>query len=401
MAAEVGQNSPVKRIPFNRPYLGSEEEEAVREVLREGRLEPGPRVRAFEERLASWLGVKYAVMVASGTAALHAALYAVGISRGDEVILSPLAPPEVGSAILYLGAKPVFADVNPETLTLDPEEVKRNLTPQTRALIVTHYAGLPADIGPLIKFAAENELVLIEDATCALGATYEGRPVGSFGQVAAFSFSPDSTLTTGTGGAVVTDDPEVYRWLRLFTSLGIVRSLADWVRKEGPWHFEVQEIGFDYRPGEIQGALGLVQLGRLEEMLTRRRELAARYLKALSSLPLRPVSYPPNSQPAWSFFPVRLDLEMLRAGREEIYPALWAEGVEVGVHYLPLYLHPLYGWIGDPNVCTLGQGPPCPRAEALYPELISLPLYPAMTNEEQEEVIAALSRVLLSRLKGN
>ncbi|MGO0121692.1 DegT/DnrJ/EryC1/StrS family aminotransferase [Desulfothermobacter acidiphilus] len=389
------------RLPFSRPSLGPAEEEAVLGALRSGRLVEGERVRACEEALAQFLGVPHVVMVSSAAAALHAALYAVGVSRGDEVIISPLAPAEVGSAVLYLGARPIFADVDPFTLTLDPEEVRRNLTPGTRALVVTHYAGLPAKLEELGALAAEKGLALIEDVTCALGATYQGHPVGSWGQLAVFSFSPEAVITTGTGGAVATRDLETYQWIKLFTSMGTVGSFDGWVHKEGPWHFEIQEIGFDYRANELQGALGEAQLRRLPELLDRRRKLAERYREALDGLPLQQLLVSPEACPSWCFYPVRLELEALEVGREEIYPALWAEGIEVGVHYYPMYQHPLYGWVGDPNVCTLGQAPPCPKAESIYPELLSLPLYPAMSESEQGEVIAALRKVLNYYRKGS
>lgn len=394
----IAGGKPVReeQLPFSQPYLEEREIEAVVGVLRNGRLAAGAKVREFEERFAALVGTRYAVAVASGTAALHAAYYAAGISREDEVILSPFASPAAGSAVLYLGARPVFADINEATLTIDPEAVEQNITPKTRAIIATHFAGLPCDMEAIESIARKHNLLVIEDATHALGTVYKGRQVGNFSVAAAFSFHQEGIITTGAGGMVVTNDEDVYRWLRLFTDQGIVRDVRDLVMGgEGPWHYEVQEVGYDYRPTEIQGALGLAQLEKLDFFLKRRREIAARYNEAFSMLPYVELpQIPPEAAPSWNLYVVKLNLDRLWADRRQIFLALLSERIRVGVHYLPLYLHPLYGWIGDPTVCTLHQGPPCPRAEALYKRLLTLPLYPAMSDAAVEDVIRALRRVL-------
>jgi len=395
----IAGGEPVRetQLPFGRPHLDKRDVEAVLAVLREGRLAAGPRVREFEERFARLLGVRYAVAVSSGTAALHAAYYAAGVSREDEVILSPFASPAVGSAVLYLGARPVFADVDEETLTIDPAMVEMNITQKTRAVVATHFAGFPCAMEALERLAQKHNLLLIEDVTQALGAVYRGRQAGSFGVTAAFSFHQDGIVTAGSGGMVVTDDEDVYRWLRLFTGEGIVREVSDLVLAgEGPWHYEVQELGYDYRPTELQGALGVAQLAKLEAMLKRRREIAARYNEAFADLPgVELPKVQPGAVPAWEFYVLKLNLEQLRADRRQIFLALLSERIRVGVHYLPVYRHPLYGWIGDPTVCTLHEGPPCPKAEATYERLLSLPLYPAMTDADVEDVLRAVRRVLM------
>ncbi|MGQ9512508.1 DegT/DnrJ/EryC1/StrS family aminotransferase [Thermodesulfitimonas sp.] len=395
----IAGGEPVRetQLPWSLPHLDERDVEAVVAVLRSGRLAAGPRVREFEERFAQLLGVRYAVAVATGTAALHAAYYAAGISREDEVILSPFASPAVGSAVLYLGARPVFADIDAETLTIDPALVAMNITEKTRAVVATHFAGFPCALEALQELAYKHNLLLIEDATEALGAVYRGRQAGNFGVTAAFSFHQDGVITTGNGGMVVTNDEDTYRWLRLFTDRGEVRDVRDLVLAgEGPWHYEVQELGCDYRPTELQGALGLAQLAKLETFLKRRREIAARYNEAFADLPY--VELPkvhPDAVPAWQLYVLKLNLERLHADRRQIFLALLSERIKVGVHYLPVYLHPLYGWIGDPTVCTLHQGPPCPKAEAIYKRLLTLPLYPAMTDADVEEVIKAVRRVLI------
>jgi dTDP-4-amino-4,6-dideoxygalactose transaminase len=395
----IAGGEPVREtyLPFSRPHLDERDVEAVVAVLREGRLAAGPRVREFEERVARLLGVRYAVAVSSGTAALHAAYYAAGISREDEVILSPFTSPAAGSAVLYLGARPVFVDVDAETLTIDPALVEMNITEKTRAVVATHFAGFPCAIEALQELACKHNLLLIEDATEALGAVYRGRQAGNFGVTAAFSFHQDGIVTAGSGGMVVTNDEDAYRWLRLFADQGVVRDVRDLVLAgEGPWHYEVQELGYDYRPTELQGALGLAQLGKLATFLARRQEIAARYHEAFADLPyVEPLKVRPGTVPAWPFYVLKLNLERLHADRRQIFLALLAERIRVGVHYLPVYLHPLYGWIGDPTVCTLHEGPPCPKAEAIYKRLLTLPLYPAMTDADVEDVIRAVRRVLI------
>jgi len=388
---------PVREVylPLNEPYLTREEISEATAVIESGRFSAGARVQEFEERFAERVGARYAVAVSTCTAALHAACYAAGISRGEEVIMSPLAPPAAGSAVIYIGAKPVFADVNEASLNLDPAEIERNITHNTRAIVVTHFAGHPCDIAGVLEVARRHQLVLVEDATEALGAAYRGQPVGSFGLTAAFSLNPEAIITAGSGGLVATSDEDTCRWLRLFTDRGIVRDFRQHVRREGPWHYEVQELGYDYRPTEIQGALGLAQFKRLDRLLERRREIAARYNEAFGCLPHVETPHSlPDTEPSWNLYVLRLKLELLRADRREIFLALMAEKINAGVHHLPVYLHPLYGWLGDPTVCTLHQGPPCPKAQAAYKRLITLPLYPKMSDADVDDVIAAVQRVL-------
>jgi dTDP-4-amino-4,6-dideoxygalactose transaminase len=350
----------------------------------------------LEERFAALVGVRYAMAVASGTAALHAACYAAGISRGEEVISTPLAFSGFANAPLYLSARLVFADVGEYDLNISPVEIERNLTEGTCAIVASHFAGHPCDLESIGAIARRHGLAVVEDATSALGASYRGKTVGSFATAAAFSFHPEATITAGAGGMVTTDDEDTYRWLKLFCNQGIVRDRAKLVNaKEGPWHYEVQELGYDYRPTEIQAALALSQLEKLPSFLKRRREIAARYNDAFCQSPLMEIPYEdPDKEDAWNLYVLKLNPESLRADRMHIFLALQAEGVEVGVHYLPVYLHPLHGWLGDPNVCTLGQDPPCPRAETIYRRLITLPLYPRMSDADILDVITAVNKVL-------
>jgi dTDP-4-amino-4,6-dideoxygalactose transaminase len=383
-------------LPFNEPWIDEEDLQQVEAVLESGKLAAGYKVRELEERFSSEVGVRYAMAVVTGTAALHAACYAAGISRGEEVITTPLAFSGFANAPLYLGAKLIFADVNEYDLNISPEEIERNVTESTCAVVASHFAGHPCDLESISAIARRHNLAVVEDATSALGASYRGKPVGSFATAAAFSFHPEATITAGAGGMVTTDDEETYRWLKLFCNQGIVRERARLVNaKEGPWHYEVQELGFEYRPTEIQAALALSQLEKLPSFLKRRRKIAARYNEAFRRLPMVEIPHQdPDTEEAWNLYVLRLNPECLRADRKHIFLALQAEGVEVGVHYLPVYLHPLHGWLGDPNVCTLEQEPPCPKAEQIYGRLITLPLYPRMTDADVQDVISAVHKVL-------
>lgn len=393
----VAGGTPVREtyLAINEPYLTPEDLREATGVLKSWRFSAAAKVQEFEERFAARVGSRYAVAVSTCTAALHAACYAAGLSRGEEVIVSPLASPAAGSAVIYIGAKPVFADIDEVSLCIDPVEIERNITDNTRAIVATHFAGHPCDIEAIINVARAHDLVVVEDATEALGAVYKGRPVGSFGTTAAFSLNPDAVITAGSGGVIATGDDDTYRWLKLFTDRGIVRDFRQHVRREGPWHYEVQELGYEYRASEVQGALGLSQLEKLDRFLARRREIAAMYNEAFRSLPYVETPYLlPDIEPAWNLYVLKLKLELLRVDRLEVFLALMAERINVGVHHLPVYLHPLYGWLGDPTVCTLHEGPPCPKAEAVYRRLITLPLFPKMSDTDVSDVIAAVRRVL-------
>ncbi|MEW6181648.1 MAG: DegT/DnrJ/EryC1/StrS family aminotransferase [Bacillota bacterium] len=389
---------PIREVllSFGEPDLNDDDIARVAAVLKSGMLNAGVGVRKFEESFASMVGARHAVAVSTGTAAMHAACYAAGISRGDEVILSPLAFAGFADAPLYLGAKPVFADVDELTLNIAPEEIERNITDQTSAIIVSHFAGHPADLDAVHDVARRYDLAVVEDATAALGAVYKGRSIGCISTVTAFSFHPEATITTGGGGMVTTNDDDAYRWLRLFVDQGIVRDRSQMVnRNEGPWHYEVQELGYDFQLPEFQGVLGISQLSRVEAFLKRRREIADRYNEAFKGLSCVEIPHSKAScSSAWNLYVLKLKPEKLKADRRKIYLALFAEKICVGVHYLPVYLHPLHGWLGDPNVCTLHDEPPCPRAESLYQRLITLPLFPKMTDQDVNDVIKAVGRVL-------
>ncbi len=378
-------------LPFARPSLDGRDAMLVAQAL-QGDLEVQPWLDRFESRLAVYTGRRHAVAVASGTAALHLALSVAGIGPKEEVVLSPLAPPAAANAVLYLGAIPIFADVDPRTLTLDPASVERVLTERSRAVVPFHYGGRPCDLDAFRELAKARNLTLIEDATQALGAVYHGRPAGSFGEVSCLGFHHRQGVCTGEGGAVTTDRDELAQWLRLFRNLGLVDDPAALVADEGPWHKEMQDLGFSYRLGPLEAALGASQMERAAAFRDRRATIAARYDEAFRDEPLILPARDPGIVDAHYLYPVRLVSSRLKAGRREIFEALRAENIAPDVHYLPVFRHPYQRWIGHPEFCTLED--PFVHTEEAYANLLSLPLYPAMEDTDVETVIRAVRKVL-------
>ena len=374
-------------LPYGRQSLEEADLQAVMDVLRSDWLTTGPKVGEFEERLAAWLGVKYAVSFSSGTAALHGAAFAAGLKAGDEAITTPLTFCATANCVLYRDATPVFADVSVDTLNLDPREVAKKISPHTKAIIAVDYAGHPADLAALRELAAEHGLVFVEDACHALGAEYFGKRVGGIADLTAFSFHPVKHLTTGEGGMVTTDDARLAETLRRFRNHGI-SSEARQRHESGQWFYEMVLLGFNYRLTDIACALGISQLSRMEANLARRREIAARYARAFREIPavLAPMVRD-GVVPAWHLYPIRLRLEALSAGRAEIFRALRAENLGVNVHYIPVHQHPYYrerfGY----------KGGEYPVVEDAYQRLISLPMFHAMTDRDVEDVIAAVNKV--------
>ncbi len=372
-------------LPYGHQQVDEDDIRAVVDVLRGEWLTTGPTVAEFEAAFAQAVGAKYAVAVNSGTAALHVAAFAAGIEPGDEVITTPLTFAASANCVLYLGGKPIFADVRADTLNIDPEDVARKITSNTKALIPVDFTGQPCDYRAIRALAEERGVVVIEDAAHALGAEYNGQRVGAINEMTTFSFHPVKHITTGEGGMVTTDDPDLAAKMRSFRTHGIT---ADFRQRAGSWVYEMVALGHNYRLPDINCALGLAQLGKLGKWLARRREIAARYREAFAQM--REVDVPQvlvGVNPAWHLYVIELNLERLRVGRKEVFAALRAENIGVNVHYIPVYWHPYYQQLGYERGL-------CPVAEAAYERLISLPMFPAMTDEDVEDVIRALSKVI-------
>jgi perosamine synthetase len=357
------------------------------QVLRSDWLTTGPSVSAFEEVFAAQVGAKYAVAVSNGTAALHAAIFAAQISPSDEVIVTPMTFAADANCVRYQSGTVVFADVRSDTLNLDPARVEKAITPRTRAIVTVDYAGQPSDLDELNTIAARHNLIVIEDASHALGATYRGRRVGSLTHLTTFSLHPVKHVTTGEGGVVTTDDPELATRLRLFRNHGIT---TDHRQREaaGSWFYEMVELGYNYRLTDFQCALGQSQLKKLSLWVNRRREIATRYTEAFAPMPeIEPPVVLPDREPAWHLYVVRLNLDRLCVGRAEVFNALRAENIGVNVHYIPVPWHPYYQKLGYAK----GQWP---IAENAYERLLSLPMFPAMSDQDIRNVIDAVTKVL-------
>ncbi|GAB6180183.1 UDP-4-amino-4,6-dideoxy-N-acetyl-beta-L-altrosami ne transaminase [Desulfotomaculum defluvii] len=348
-------------------------------------------VKEFEEAFAQIIGAKYAVAVANSTAALHAALYAAGVSHKDEVILSPNAHPEVAHAIRYLDAVPIYTDVNPQTGLLDPEAVRWRISSNTKVIIATHYAGQPCAMDELKSVIKDKEIVIIEDASQALGATYRGKKIGTVSDLTVFDFSHSQGIYTELGGMVTTNSQEYYRWLTLFRDTGLMFNPEDLIKNEGPWYYEAQEIGFNYRMTSMQAAMGLKQLQNLAKLQDQRRETAERYFACLAKVPdLELPNKTEQCDAAWYSFPVLLKGEKLIARRRQIVERLINQGIPACVYYYPIYLHPIYLWQGHPDVCTI-EGPLCPKAEDFYSRVINLPVLSEFDEESINKIVEIIN----------
>ncbi|MGW6493912.1 DegT/DnrJ/EryC1/StrS family aminotransferase [Nonomuraea angiospora] len=372
-------------LPYGRQSIIESDIEAVAEVLRGDWLTTGPAVGRFEAELARWTGGVPCVAVTSGTAALHVAYVAAEVRAGDEVVTSPLTFVATAATAALLGARVVFADVQPDTGNLDPDAVAALVTPRTRVVTAVDYAGHPADYDELRAVADRAGAVLMADSAHSIGAAYKDRPVGATADLTTFSFFPTKTVTTAEGGAVAAADPGRFRRAARFRNHGLVREPADQREPDvGGWHQEVHEFGLNYRLPDVLCALGVSQLGRLERFRERRRELVARYNALLRDVPgLTLPAQRAYVRPSWHLYPVRV-----RDGRRrEVYERMRAAGIGVQVNYLPAYWHPVFEDLGYRRGL-------CPRAEAYYAEELSLPLFPDLTDAQQDRVAETLAAVL-------
>jgi perosamine synthetase len=380
-------------LPYGRQSLDDDDIQAVVEVLKSDWLTTGPKVAEFESAVAEWVGAKFAVSFSSGTAALHGAAFAAELGPGSEAITSPLTFCASANCVLYQGATPVFADVSDDTLNIAPGEVSKKLSSRTKAIIAVDYAGHPAALDELRQIARDSKALLIEDACHALGAEYRGKRVGGIADMTIFSFHPVKHLTTGEGGMVTTDDPRLAETLLRFRNHGI-SSDARQRHESGDWFYEMILLGFNYRLTDIACALGLSQLKHLAANLARRREIAVQYAEAFRDL--HTIVVPPVREgvvSAWHLYPVRLKLEMLAAGRKQLFQALRAENIGVNVHYIPVHQHPYYR-------ARFNIKEEYPIAEDAYERLISLPMFHSMTAKDVEDVIHAFRKVV-AHYEGN
>lgn len=367
-------------IPYGKQTIEQDDIQAVVDVLKSDFLTTGPKIAEFEQTVADYVGAKYAVAISNGTSALHAACFAAGIEPGDEVITTPLTFAASANCVLYCGGTPVFADVDPKTYNIDPEDIRRKITDRTKAIIAVHLAGQPCDMDAIHSIAREHGLIVIEDGAHALGSGYKGKKVGSMSDMTTFSFHPVKPITTGEGGMIVTDNEDFYKKMVLFRSHGITRDDSMMTRNDGPWFYQQFDLGYNYRITDIQCALGCSQMKKLDRFLACRKEIVARYNEAFADCDNIITPYQlSDTESGWHLYIVQVK----NCDRRKVFENMREKGIGVNVHYIPVYMHPYYQEHGYENVH-------CANAEEIYSHIISLPLYPGLTSEQQDYVIDTL-----------
>ncbi|HTM56821.1 MAG TPA: DegT/DnrJ/EryC1/StrS family aminotransferase [Candidatus Udaeobacter sp.] len=382
--------TPVREtfLPLAVPWIGEIEKRLVLETLESGWITTGPRAHQLAERVAALAGAKHGLAVNSATGALHLALVALGVGRGDEVVTSAYTFAACVNVIEHVGATPVLADVEADTLCIDPRSVERVITPRTRVLLPVDYAGHPCDIDALMALARARGLRVVDDAAHALGASWRGRPVGSMADITAFSFYATKNLTTGEGGAAVTDDDALAERLQILSLHGMNRDAWKRYSDTGSWYYEIVAPGYKYNLSDVLASIGLGQLERFPDLQRRRAVRAARYLEGLADLAeVRLPVTREGATHAWHLFPIALELERLRCDRARFALELRAENIGTSVHFIPIHFHPHFH-------ATLGKGDgDFPVAENAYRRALSLPLFPSMTERDVDDVIAAVRKI--------
>ncbi len=383
----IDGGKPVRNtyLSYGKQYIDESDIEAVTEVLKSDFLTCGPMVAEVEQTLCEISGAKYAVAVSNGTTALHCACMAAGVQQGDEVIVTPITFAASSNCVLYCGGTPIFADIDRETWQISPSAIEEKISPRTKAVIAVDYTGQPCEYDSIKQICKQHNLVLIEDAAHAIGTQYKGQPVGSIADMTTFSFHPVKTVTSGEGGAIMTNSLELKKKLDLLSKHGIARD-PDTLGQD--WYYEQVDLGNNYRITDIQSALLKSQLAKLPQFAARRREITNAYIQAFREMPEITLQKEyEGSDTVRHLFVIRLNTQKLTVGRQEVFDALRAENIGVHVHYIPVYTFPYYARMGY-------QRGICPQAEALYEEIITLPLFYSMTDEDVVDVITAVKKVL-------
>lgn len=383
--------TPVREeeIYYGRQCIEQDDVDAVVETLTGPLITCGPKVAALERKLCEITGAAYAVVVSNGTAALHLAAMAAGIGPGDEVIVSSITFAASANCVLYCGGTPVFADINPETYNVDPASIRKLITPRTKAVVAVDFTGQAVELDEIRAICKEHHLILIEDAAHSIGTTYNGQPVGGIADMTTFSFHPVKTVTGGEGGAIMTNDEALYRTLHLYRTHGITRDMEEMLTpSDDPWFNEQVLLGYNYRMTDFQAALLLSQLAKLPRFSARRKEIVRMYDEAFAEVPELFVQKEiPQSDTTRHLYIIRLKLGMLKCDRRQFFDALYAENTCPQVHYLPVYWHGYYRQLGYEKGL-------CPEAEAFYNSVMSIPLYPSLTDKDVQDVIRAVKKVV-------
>lgn len=388
----INGGTPVRntKIYYGCQCIEEDDVKAVTETLTGPYITCGPKVNEFEKELCDFTGAKYAVAVCNGTAALHCACIAAGIGSGDEVITTPLTFAASANCVLYCGATPVFADVNPKTYNIDPQSIRKKITKKTKAIIAVDYTGQVVEADEIKKICDEYNLLFIEDGAHSIGSRYKGRPVGTLADMTTFSFHPVKNITGGEGGAILTNNEDLYKKLVLAHTHGITHDeeMMEDAPHEGPWYYEQVSLGYNYRMTDFQAALLISQLGKIVRFRTRRKEIVKRYNEAFSEIPEIIIQEEIlDTDTCRHLYIIRLNLESLVCTRREFFDAMAAENVQCQVHYVPVYWFPYYRHLGY----RIGE---CPKAEEIYKGIMSIPLYPKMSDNDVEDVILAVKKVI-------
>jgi len=388
LAIKGGYPVRSSKLYYGRQWIDEDDIRAVAEVLRSDFITCGPKVDEFEQELANYTTARYAVAVSNGTAALHCACMAAGVGPGDEVITTPLTFAASANCALYCGARPVFADIGPDTYNIDPESIRAHITPKTKAVVAVDFTGQAVKHKEIRALCDEFHLVFIEDAAHAIATRYNGQPVGSLADMTCFSFHPVKTITGGEGGAITTNSEEYYKKLMLARTHGITHDEGEMegAPHEGPWYYEQVMLGYNYRLTDFQAALITSQMKKLDRFAARRKEIVRIYDEAFSKLPEIIVQKEiPESDTCRHLYIIRLALDRLTCTRREFFDAMSAENVQCQIHYVPVYWFPYYQQLGY-------QKGLCPNAEEVYKGIMSIPLYPKMTDQDVKDVIHAVKR---------
>lgn len=390
LAIDGGLPVRTSKIYYGRQWIDDSDVQAVSDTLRSSYLTTGPEVDGLEHDLESYTGAKYAVAVSNGTAALHCACIAAGIGPGDEVITTPMTFAASANCALYCGAKPVFADIEMDTYNISPQSIREHITENTKAVVAVDFTGQAVKNDEIRAICDEFNLIFIEDAAHAIATKYNGRQVGSMADMTCFSFHPVKTITGGEGGAVLTNNEKYAKKLLLARSHGIEHDESCYEDgiPEGPWYYEMQFLGYNYRLTDFQAALIRSQMKKLDKFVARRKEIVEKYNEAFSdTLEIIIQKEIPESDTCRHLYTIRLDLEKLKCTRREFFDAMSAENVQCQIHYVPVYYFPYYRKIGYERGI-------CPNAEEIYKGIMSIPLYPAMTDADVHDVIHAVKKLV-------
>lgn len=373
-------------LSYGSQWIDEDDISAVVETLKSSFLTQGPNVEQFEEAVAAYVGAKYAVAFANGTAALHGACHVAGIGDGDEVITTPITFVATPNAVLYCGGTPVFADIDEKTYNIDPKEIKKKLTSKTKVIMPVDFTGQPVDLDMIMQIAEEHHLIVIEDGAHSLGANYKRAKVGAHAHMTMFSFHPVKPITTAEGGIITTNSKEYYESLKRFRSHGIEKT--PFSKEQGDWYYEMINLGYNYRMTDLQAALGVSQLTKLDRFIKRRREIATMYNEALVDIP--GIIIPEqliDTDSGWHLYMIQLDDSILKKTRKTIFNEMRLLNIGVHVHYIPVYWHPYYQGLGYEKGL-------CPVAEKWYEQALTLPIFPRMTNKDVANVVEALREVV-------